>query len=361
MMITFDEFYKEQRSRISEKLRIYEEQLVKNTPESLQYLSKQFVDINKSEKAKTIRGTLISLGYRLMCKDNDISRSIDLAAAYELFETAILVQDDVFDKGDTRRGIPTIHARNSEDYNKKPNASSHKEDITSISNALAICMGDLLFFFINQCIAKSYSTEKCFQRLFDEYNRIVINTVYGEILDVKLPLEERLQQRQGLESQVNKIEEMKTAWYTICPLRLGMILGGANDEQLEQITQFSIPLGVAFQIQDDWLNLFGNPEAGKPLASDVTEFKVTLFYTYMMKNNEYKNEFLKYYGGTLDADGLERFQNILEKSGCKIYVEQCMKEKFKESRTKLEALTFLTPENMNLLRGFVDYLDTRKY
>lgn len=361
----FHDFYKTAKIKIKNRIADQNRALFSLADDTItSRIIDQFIGVNSSGKAKIIRGTLIVLGYRIAQKSKNIDYSIDLAAAYEFFETAILVHDDVFDQSPDRRGVKTIHERNVhfyKDYNRRNNLSG--ESIKSASEALAICAGDLAFYFINQVILNTYHDDKNFFRLFNYFNEVVITTIKGELLDIVLPLEEQLgiAHNGNITDHVIRIDTIKTAEYTIIgPLSLGLILGGMSRENVAEFHEFAVLLGVTFQIQDDFLNIFGTAEQGKPCGSDIAEYKMTLFYAEACGNVEVKQRLLEYYGKEISDAGLREVRKILEESGIKAKVRKTVADNFEKCRTLLNQIGFLEAEEKAVLSGFISYLELRK-
>lgn len=341
---TFKSYYIEMKEKIDEALNQFNESLTEDNP----FLKKNvdyFKDLNSN--GKDIRGVLVTLGYSLLKEDKEYS--IPLAVAYEIFQTAILVHDDIIDQDDKRRGKETIHKRNNDSLK-----DSH------ISNSIALCMGDYGLYCANKMISDSYQKDSNLGEVLSYFNNTVLNTIRGEILDVILPVQSRRGEVNGkeLEESIENIYRLKTSHYTIIgPLCVGMILAGSKESHLKEITEFGEKVGIAFQIQDDILGIFSD-EIGKVKGSDIKEFKQTILFSHMM-NTPYQEEFLKYYGKDLTEDNISRVKELLEKSGSKDYAEKTMNHYYDESLSLLEKMNWMSESKKEELRGFVNYLRTR--
>ncbi|MDR1109017.1 MAG: 4-hydroxy-3-methylbut-2-enyl diphosphate reductase [Spirochaetaceae bacterium] len=361
----FYDFYKTARTKIKNRMAEQNRELFSLADDAITgRIIDQFIAVNSSGKAKLLRGTLAALGYRIAQTNKDIEYSIDLAAAYEFFETAILVHDDVFDKSPERRGVKTIHTRNIQYYQDINQRNTlPKEEIKSAGEAAAICVGDLVFYFTSQMMVNRYHNDENFFRLFTYFNELVITTIKGELLDVVLPLEERLgiTPAADIRDQVIKIDRIKTAGYTtVGPLSLGLILGGMDREHIAGLHEFAELLGITFQIQDDFLNIFGSAEQGKPCGSDIAEYKMTLFYAEACADAEVKQKLLAYYGREISAAELGEVRKILEASGIKGKIKKTITGNFEKCRVLLNSLDFIKGEEKAILLGFVSYLELRK-
>lgn len=314
----------------------------------------KFKDINYG--GKYIRAFLIDLGYKV--SGNNDNKSISLSIAYETFQTSILVHDDIIDKAVIRRGKDTIP------YTYKKEFEKYNVLNDSTPNDLGICIGDYGLFLANKIIIDNYSKEKCFSKLFNYYNNIVINTIKGEILDVYLPFIAKNDNKYiTKETDILKIYKLKTSWYTIVgPFILGLILGNAHEELIKDMEKCLEPLGIAFQIRDDILGIMSTDDVlGKSVYSDIEEFKQTILYSYINENKtEYLNELLKYYGKTnITREDALKVQSIIKESNALKYALDKEKELLDYSKESIKNINIDT-KYKNILLGFIEYLETRK-
>ena len=164
------------------------------------------------------------------------------------------------------------------------------------------------------------------------------------------------------EKDIFEIYRRKTSIYTIVgPFILGMILGNAKKKEIEQFKEILEPLGIAFQIKDDILGIFSdNNTLGKPVSSDIEEFKQTILYSYIKINKkEYLNELLKYYGNKTNKDNILKVQEILIESGSYQNAIDSMNSLFNESKQYIINLN-IKQNIKNILLGFIKYLELRK-
>ena len=127
-------------------------------------------------------------------------------------------------------------------------------------------------------------------KVLNYYNSVAIKTCEGEMIDVILPFYEEFYGNENLEESVMEIYKLKTAWYSVVgPYCMGALLGGLEEENLEKLEETLINLGIAFQIKDDLLGIYGDEKhIGKSTTSDVSEFKQTILYSHII-NTEYKD------------------------------------------------------------------------
>ena len=339
-MNEFKSFYKNNKVFLDNVIEKYNEDLLKESNDIIKDNLKQFKRLNSN--GKRIRGILIMLGYFL--NNNDILYSIPLAASYEFFQTSILIHDDIIDNDNIRRGEKTIPFYNKEKYNIDDN---------NTYNSIGLCIGDLGLYYSNKIIIDNYDNLD----ILSLYNKIVIDTIRGEIIDVVIPFKEKNNLKvSNLEEEIMNIYSLKTAYYTIVgPLSLGMKLGGFKDEEISKFDKFSTNLGIAFQINDDLIGIY-NDNLDKVIGSDIEEFKQTILYSYT-KNTKYYSELMKYYGKKIDANSIEKVRDIFNKSGAKDYAINLKNKLYKEARCILDDISFIDEDKKNILYGLVDYLE----
>ncbi len=312
-----------------------------------------FAAVNRG--GKNIRGTLVALGYKL-AGGEDVAASRPLGLAVELFQTAILVHDDIIDHADMRRGLPTVPAQFRARYKGTPQAAD-------VGNSIGICAGDVGFYLANALLCSRYATAPQFPDVMSYFSQMALNTMYGEVLDVVLPFEARQGLAQGpRQDSVMEIYRLKTAWYSVAgPLCLGMLLAGASQGRVRPMEELAIDLGIAFQIKDDLMGIFSEEiDLGKPM-SDIAEYKQTLLYAYVHdKRPEFSPELEEHYGRSpLAAQDVAAVRALFTQSGAKACAEETMDSLFCTAREKLERLDFLAEEDAALLRGFCNYLQFR--
>ena len=310
--------------------------------------------INMNGDGKFLRGCLIDLGYKLT-KNDDYAKTLSLA--YETFETSILIHDDIIDNAHLRRNKETIH----ETYKNEFKKYNVENDNTNTS--LALCIGDIGFFYTAELITKKYKNDKNLAKLLSYYNNIVIKTIKGEIIDVALPFIEKNDKKHTLhEEDIMEIYKLKTSWYTIVgPFVLGMILGNSKAKDMETFEKVLEPLGIAFQIKDDILGIYSSKEIlGKSVYSDIEEFKQTILYSYIkIKRNDLLDELLKYYGRSINEEESKKVQQLFEESGALEYATNKMNEMFNEAYTNIKSMD-IKEYIKNILLGLILFLRLRE-
>ena len=241
---------------------------------------------------KRLRPVLMYYGY-LGVGGKEKVKIIRAAISVELIHMFLLIHDDIIDRDSKRHGVETTHVR----YKKMHEKFSWQDDSMHFGNSMAIIVGDMIMALGNQALFTSKFESKIIVKALHKLQRVVANTVIGQAKDVLIGFKGHATEREILD-----VCKFKTAKYTIeSPLHLGAILGGANDKILESLSRPATPIGIAFQIQDDILNLAGKEEAyGKEIAGDLWEGKRTLITIDLMeKATSEQREFLR---STFDMD-----------------------------------------------------------
>ena len=359
VMYEFLKYYLSVKDKFTLKMEDYNSLFVKGySNRFLEEALEQFTSSNKG--GKFLRASLIALGYQSFGDDDD--KYLPLGIALELFQTSILIHDDIIDKADKRRGLDTIPVKYQKIYGdsiKEGNDFESKRK--DIGNSMALCLGDLGFYLALQIIVQNYRNNENLDRVLEYYNSVAIKTCEGEMVDVILPFyEEFYGEEDNLESHVMEIYKLKTAWYSVVgPYCLGAILGGCDEEKVHKLEDALINLGVAFQIKDDLLGIYGDEKhIGKSVTSDVSEYKQTILYAYVV-NTEYKDELLKYYGKDISVKEMDKVKEIFDKSGAKEYANKVMDKLFRDSFKDILDLEFLDLDKKKLLLGFAEFLKVR--
>ena len=187
---------------------------------------------------------------------------IDAGAALELLHTFALVHDDVMDGSATRRGTAAVHAH----FERRHEADGLRGEGRRFGEGVAILVGDLAFVYSDQLLA---GAPPAAWRVFDEL-RLEVNV--GQYLDLVATA-----RADHSRETAQRIARYKSAKYTVeRPLHLGAALAGQLPRLEEPLSAFGVPLGDAFQLRDDLLGAFGDPDAiGKPVGDDLREGKPT--------------------------------------------------------------------------------------
>ena len=224
--------------------------------------------------------------------------ALSTAAAIEYFQSAALIHDDIADKSEMRRGEPCVH--------------------TTEGIGIAINAGDLALISVQAGLLAdtSLDADTCL-RLLCEITYMEQRTLEGQALDLGWVRDGRWDV--GVDDYLYMAAH-KTAYYSAAtPLACGAICAGGSEEQIESLFQFGLDTGLAFQLQDDLLNLVGDAaEQGKDFRSDITEGKRTLLAVWALEHlddagSAELRELLSC--GTTDPAALARAVELIESAG----------------------------------------------
>ena len=210
-------------------------------------------------------------------KDKSLEAIVGICAALEMFHAAALVHDDLLDQSDTRRGKPAVH-KNFESLHSAENWAGSKE---RFGQAGSVLVGDLMLSWSSEIFGNALllaPTPAIEQACREEFSRMRVEIMAGQYLDV---LEENAAPSRDpgeAVARANRVMLYKTAKYSIeAPLLIGAAFAGADASERKALGAFAIPLGLAFQMRDDVLGVFGDPAVtGKPAGDDLREGKRTV-------------------------------------------------------------------------------------
>jgi len=196
---------------------------------------------------KRIRPILMLLSYNLY--KNDVENIINQALAYEVFHNFTLMHDDVMDNSDIRRGAPTVH--------KKWNINT------------AILSGDAML--IEAYMMLMNSEKPIPLNVLEVFSKVALDVCIGQQHDMDFEKQQNIKVEQYLE-----MIRLKTAVLLSASIATGAILGGANVSDIKLLSEFGEKIGIAFQLQDDLLDTFGDVKTfGKNIGGDIISRKKT--------------------------------------------------------------------------------------
>ncbi|WP_047871938.1 polyprenyl synthetase family protein [Nocardiopsis sp. RV163] len=218
---------------------------------------------------KRLRPTFCYWGWRGAGGAADDERVVRAAASLEFLQACALVHDDVIDNSDTRRGLPATHKR----LAKLHADQGWSGDSEGFGQGAAILIGDLCLAWSDEMYQASGFPTEVLSRGRRPFDAMRTEVMAGQYLDT-------LEQVRGTGTREAALRVMryKSAKYTVeRPLHLGAALAGRHEELAGVYTGYGIPLGIAFQLRDDVLGVFGDPSTtGKPAGDDLREGKRTL-------------------------------------------------------------------------------------
>lgn len=284
---------------------------------------------------KRLRAILIALGY-LSRGITDLKPIKELMASIEFLQSYLLVHDDVMDRDEVRRGGPTLHAF----FRDKCINQGFIGDCNHYGISQAIVAGDYLESIAIGAIANLSLKPEVAIALVKRYSEGLRTVAYGQYLDV---LMSNKSLREVKATDVLKVHELKTASYTVeLPLHLGVIARDPSDRELLSLySDFSKPAGIAFQLRDDILGLYGDPKVtGKPVGSDVRERKKTLLVVkaYELGDVSDRKVLEEIYDSRreVDLNDVKNVQEVVKRTGSLNHSEELIKEMYSKARGIIE-------------------------
>lgn len=273
---------------------------------------------------KRLRPVLALMSCNLF--SDKIDDAIIPVTGLEIFHNFTLVHDDIMDKALVRRGFTTVH---------------NKWNINQ-----AILSGDVMAFITNECFLQT--PEAILQKVFRIFNKAAIEVCIGQQLDMDYEKAVIVSHEEYL-----RMIELKTAALIAASIRIGAIFGGADDNDSELLYEFGKNLGLAFQMQDDLLDTYGDVKVfGKISGGDIVASKKTFLYVKAMEtgNSEQRKKLQKeYLEDQADPETkVKAVTEIYDQLNIKSIATHMTNEYFKVALSFLER-TSVAPERKNEL------------
>lgn len=268
---------------------------------------------------KRIRAYLTYLGYRGFHAEAN-EEIYKIAASQELLHNFLLIHDDIIDRDDLRYHGLNISGLYAQRFKKTHSTTEAKH----YGLSTALLAGDINHIFMHQLLVDSTFDDRQKIKALRWVGQKTLEVAGGELLDLIVSIEKDHTPSPG---QLLNIARYKTASYSFeCPLVLGALLAGADESALDELSGFAVPLGIAYQLQDDLIGMFGSTDdTGKPVGSDLREGKQTLLinYSYEAANDQQRRFLQEAFGDpSIDEHRFNDVLDILHSTGAKVKVEE---------------------------------------
>lgn len=282
---------------------------------------------------KRLRPALCMLAARTV--GGDANKALHPALGIELFHNFTLLHDDIMDAAPLRRGEQTVYV--------KWNTNT------------AILSGDAMFVLAYEQIAQVEPA--VLKEVLICFNKTALEVCEGQQLDLDFEILDSV----SIGDYINMIT-LKTAVLLAASLKIGALAGGANADQAEHLYQFGLNLGIAFQLHDDILDVFGEPEkVGKQPGGDIIANKKTFLYLKSLElaDTESREELIDWYSGpTYDVnEKVPKVKSLFEKAGV---LPQAEAEKTRYYTIAIEHLNALDSVDTSALKDFAEALMERE-
>ncbi|HWL66524.1 MAG TPA: polyprenyl synthetase family protein [Actinomycetota bacterium] len=266
---------------------------------------------------KRLRPTFCYWGYRATGHSHD-DRIVAAAASLELLHTFALVHDDIMDSALVRRG-------------EKTTVAAHGSDIALLTGDLALVLADEGF------MTSGFDAETL-ARGFGVYSRMRHEVIAGQYLELVTSTKEA-----PSEEEARRVAALKSGFYSVAePVTIGAVLGGASETIVDSVRAYGLPLGEAFQLRDDLLGTFGDPDVvGKPVDSDIREGKRHLLFVKALAraSDDDRAVLLRDWGrADLSPDEVEHLRSILVGSGAVTDIEALIQRLASAAREALDSV-----------------------
>ena len=303
------------------------------TPEEPQRLYAP-IKYGLEEGGKRIRPTLLMLSYNLYAED--VERALMPAMAVEIFHNFTLLHDDIMDNASMRRGRPSVPAK--------------------WGDNVAILSGDAMLILAYNYLQRTNSER--LSQIFERFNKMAAEVCEGQQFDMDF----ETQQKVSVVDYMQMIE-LKTAALLAGSATIGAILAGASDGDCKRLYSFAREVGLAFQLQDDLLDSYGDERLGKKIGGDILEGKKTiLMIEAFSRANEQQREVLRtthLRKDLSDAEKISKIKALYDELGVPERVEQQIAQKFQKALSILDTLE-VPQERTAELRKYAENLVGRK-
>ena len=246
----------------------------------------------------------------------DLDAAAYIGASFELLHTALIVHDDVIDRDFVRRGIPNI----SGEYRDHAVTLGASEEIAEHRGvSAAVIAGDLALFNSYRLVDKSGVASPMRERLIDVLDEAMFASAAGELIDVDFSIEPGM----PLVDDILTMERLKTAVYSFeAPLQAGAILATASEEAITTLGHFGREIGIAYQVIDDVLGVFGEESfTGKTTIGDLREGKRTVMIAYACSTPHWKRLGALIGKHDLSEAEAEEARGLLSECGARTFAE----------------------------------------
>ena len=283
---------------------------------------------------KRIRPTFLIMAYNMYA--DDIESVFSVAAGMEIFHNFTLLHDDLMDRADMRRGQATVH--------KKWNENT------------AILSGDGMLVLAYRYLAQTKGND--LHKVLDLANETFTGIMEGQQYDMEFETRDDVTEDEYIE-----MIRLKTSVLLAACVQMGAILGGASDSDAKLLYDFGEKIGLAFQLQDDLLDVYGDPAVfGKKIGGDILCNKKTYLYinAYRLADAGQKRELDRWavYDGNDPDSKITAVRSIYDAVGVKALSEKLIGSLFDEAMIKLDAVN-LPVGSKSLLREYAGSLLNR--
>jgi geranylgeranyl diphosphate synthase type I len=278
---------------------------------------------------KCLRSTFVYLGW--LCGAPPDDAALRAAASFELLHAFALLQDDVMDGSDERRGRASAHRQFGQWHRERGLPGSSRR----FGESAAILLGDLCLIWAEQMLRESGVESRRLRHAWPRYDAMRTELAIGQFAD----LTNDARQAPGLEIVLD-VARRKSGNYTVRrPLEIGAAMAGCDEQTLAQLGRYGTAVGEAFQLRDDVLGVFGAPATtGKPAGGDLLERKATsvVVAAYQLADPPTRRELGDLMNGdVLDDARLNRWKSLIVATGAAELIEEMIDDRVGRAREQI--------------------------
>lgn len=273
---------------------------------------------------KRLRPQFLCWGYRAAVPGGaEIPRGVlRAAAALELIQACALIHDDIIDRSDTRRGRPSMHRA----AEKEHAGSGWSGDAAHFGVSDALLIGDLALVWADDLFEQGLDEQDRPPDAQAAWRSMRTEALAGQLLDLRITTDQGADPASAADDAM-LVNRFKTAAYTVeRPLHIGAALGGAPAGTIAALREYGRSIGLAFQLRDDLLGVFGDPKVtGKPAGGDLVEGKKTVLLALARAGLVGRSELAELdacVGTALDPAGVDRLTGIMSSTDARARVEE---------------------------------------
>jgi len=272
---------------------------------------------------KRLRPFMLLATYQAYHPEGTLNDILPAAVAHELIHSAMLIHDDIIDRDSIRYGVKNVSGQYEEHYSQ---FFDDKAELAHMSLSAALLAGDALIADAHMLIRKTNRPAELVDQAEAILNKEIFEVIGGELLDVEvafLPKDS---------INLDTIAKYKTASYSfVGPLTTGAMLAQAPENDINILKELSIVIGIGYQLRDDLIGVFGNPEnTGKSNSSDIREGKRTYLidkFEQLATPEQSKELFAIFHRDNATDEELSQVRQLLTETGARAAVENLIEQK----------------------------------
>ncbi len=306
---------------------------------------------------KRLRPSALIMAYKGCGGGKNVIRE---SLSVEFFHNSTLIEDDVMDEDELRRKKPTVykvfkneHLKSNKE--KKYDGSLFNKESNRLAVSKAILMGNILYSYGEKCLSSSKIDAKAIKKAINIYSEAFIKVNEGQLLDLSFESKTNVSEKEYLE-----MAKKKSAWLVMASIRIGAELAGAKQNQIKALSKYALNTTLAFQIQDDLMDISSEMNKGHGIGSDIKKGKKTLLVvkTLELCKSRDKKSLLKALGSNNDRKAKKAIK-LLHDYGSVDYCKTLAKKKVSAGKNWLRKAK-LANEAEEFFLELADFVIERK-